>query len=556
MALWWRLRRSSRHQLHQLFVAQPIRGLSMLLVLGVMWLGIAGLGHLVLSYLSQEEFLPLKPRLLHSLVGMFFFALFWLITFSNAIIVWGALLRNEAALFHAHLPLNERSLYWGATVEGGLFASWAAVVLALPLIVILGREAESGPTFVAAGLATVLAFLLLCLSLGSWAAMLLARVVWWVRRHLVLTTVIAAVAVTVGGLIGLLGLGGGRPNAGFLRQAIAAVSFTESPYLPPAWAQEAIAAALRGHWTAWAWHSGLLLAVAGAFALAAEHSAQQRLRSLLNLLSGRLETSTSRGTTSPGQIGRNIWPEGRWLDRLLGPGTLLLVRKDLRLFRRDPAQILQFALYFGLLGLYMVLLPRFDQSFQFDDRWRPIVSLLNLTAVAMALATFTGRFVFPLLGQEGKRLWILALAPWPRSRIVHAKFVFALTIGLPVSVGLVLLSGILLGLPPRMIAYQGLVATAMACGCAAMSLGLGAALADYRENDAGKVAAGYGGTINLLASLVFIILLMVGAALPIFSVLRMRYEVGILWTISLSSVWTTAGLILARRSFNAARITS
>ena len=49
--------------------------------------------------------------------------------------------------------------------------------------------------------------------------------------------------------------------------------------------------------------------------------------------------------------------------------------------------------------------------------------------------------------------------------------------------------------------YQGFVAAAMASGCSAMSLGIGALLADYREDDAGKVAAGYGGTINLLASL-------------------------------------------------------
>ena len=232
----------------------------------------------------------------------------------------------------------------------------------------------------------------------------------------------------------------------------------------------------------------------------------------------------------------------------------LLIRKDLRLFRRDPAQILQFGLYFGLLGVYIVMLPRFDQTFQFDERWRPVVSLLNLTAVAMALATFTGRFIFPMLGQEGKRLWILALTPWPRSTVVYGKYCFALIIGLPVCVGLVILSGWLLSLPTHIILYQGYVAAAMASGCSAMSLGIGALLADYREDDAGKVAAGYGGTINFLASLVFITLLLIGAGLPIFAASRWRFEMGIAWTTLVSSAWTIAGMYLAVRCFSRARI--
>ena len=283
-------------------------------------------------------------------------------------------------------------------------------------------------------------------------------------------------------------------------------------------------------------------------AILGESVANSRLRGLLNMLCG---ASNLRKFLANRQSKRRPMAQHPGLNTSMS----LLIRKDFRLFRRDPAQILQFALYFSILGIYFVMLPRFDQSFQFDKQWRPIV-LLNITAVAMALATFTGRFIFPLLGQEGKRLWILALTPWPRSTVVYGKFIFALLIALPVCVGLVLLSGWMLGLPAKMIAYQGFVAAAMACGCSAMALGIGAMLADYREDDAGKVAAGYGGTINLLVSLIVIALLMIGAGMPIFAASRWRFEMGIGWTTLLSMAWTIGGLKLAINCFSKARLTA
>ena len=115
-----------------------------------------------------------------------------------------------------------------------------------------------------------------------------------------------------------------------------------------------------------------------------------------------------------------------------------------------------------------------------------------VTAVAMALATFTGRFVYPLLSLEGRRLWVLALAPWPRTRVVTAKFTFALLVGLPVSVALVVLSGFMLALAPGVVAYQAGIIACMAVGFSAGALGLGARLADYEEDNPAKLVAGYG----------------------------------------------------------------
>jgi ABC-2 type transport system permease protein len=51
-------------------------------------------------------------------------------------------------------------------------------------------------------------------------------------------------------------------------------------------------------------------------------------------------------------------------------------------------------------------------------------------------------------------------------------------------------------------------------GLSGISVGLGARLPNLREEDPSKIASGFGGTLNLLVSLVFIVLVVAALALP------------------------------------------
>jgi ABC-2 type transport system permease protein len=51
-------------------------------------------------------------------------------------------------------------------------------------------------------------------------------------------------------------------------------------------------------------------------------------------------------------------------------------------------------------------------------------------------------------------------------------------------------------------------------GLSGISVGLGARLPNLRETDPSKIAAGFGGTLNLLVSLVFIFAIVTALALP------------------------------------------
>jgi hypothetical protein len=168
----------------------------------------------------------------------------------------------------------------------------------------------------------------------------------------------------------------------------------------------------------------------------------------------------------------------------------------------------------------------------------------------MAMATFTGRFVYPMLSLEGKRLWVLMLAPWQPERIVSSKFIFACLVALPISVVLVCSSGYLLDLSGTVIAYEAFVTICLGLGLSASALGTGARLADYREDNPAKLVAGYGGTINLLASITFCAFILAGASLPIVNGERTAtWVIGILWTGVISTLWICYGLFMAHHWF-------
>jgi ABC-2 type transport system permease protein len=98
-----------------------------------------------------------------------------------------------------------------------------------------------------------------------------------------------------------------------------------------------------------------------------------------------------------------------------------LVLKDVRLFWRDPTQWIQYMIFFGLLCIYVLNLRNVSLSFQ-NKFWETMISYLNLGASALTLSTLTTRFVFPQFSLEGRRLWILGLAPIGLRTVLWQKF--------------------------------------------------------------------------------------------------------------------------------------
>ena len=195
------------------------------------------------------------------------------------------------------------------------------------------------------------------------------------------------------------------------------------------------------------------------------------------------------------------------------PPIRLLLLKDLRTFCRDPAQWSQFLIFFGLLAFYFLNIPRLGYGVQ-SPSWRNLVSFLNLSVTALILSTFTSRFIFPLLSLEGRNFWVLGLLPLGRKQILWGKFAFSVGISLLATEGLVFLSDLMLGMGPVMIALHLAMVAVLCAGLSGISVGLGARLPNLRETDPSKIAVGFGGTLNLLVSLVYIFAIVTAMAIP------------------------------------------
>ncbi len=150
--------------------------------------------------------------------------------------------------------------------------------------------------------------------------------------------------------------------------------------------------------------------------------------------------------------------------------------------------------------LYCISIPSLPHG-QYGERERALIGLLNVAVTGLMMATFTSRFVFPLMSMEGRNFWILSLLPIERDRLLTSKLVYAASFTTVISVVLILLSEVMLRLPWPIVLTHVLGMAVLTIGLSSLAVGLGAFLVNLKETNPSKIATGFGGTINLLFSL-------------------------------------------------------
>jgi ABC-2 type transport system permease protein len=113
--------------------------------------------------------------------------------------------------------------------------------------------------------------------------------------------------------------------------------------------------------------------------------------------------------------------------------------------------------------------------------------------------------VFPQFSLEGKRVWVVGLAPIGLVRVVRLKFWLAGCATLVVTLGLILLSCSMLGLDLAHMVFFGVTVTVMTFTLNGIAVGLGALYPDFRETNPSKIVSGFGGTFCLVLSFLYIV---------------------------------------------------
>jgi ABC-2 type transport system permease protein len=449
------------------------------------------------SFRFIETFPAIGAPLNERLLALFFLILLVMVALSTAVVAYTTLfLAGETHFLFQH-PLPPRVVFFTKLAESVALSGWATLVLGMPVLAAFGQVRGARPSFYAeAGLALVL-FLVFCGSLGAAATLLLLEIVnrWTWRRLLVLGALLAGLGTWLFlRSFDFRGLNG-EENLQVLDRFTQGLSTLASPYFPGRWMAALVVAAAAGEEKEVFFQGGLLLANTLIFLpLFWLYCARRYGRRWLSALEPSAPR-TGRAAKPAGAV--RAAPSGR-LFPARGP-TGSLIRKDLLVFARDPAQITQFVLFVLLLMVYVASLVQIPRDL-FGEGWKLVIYFANLGAISLILSSFTSRFLFPLLSLEGKSFWIVGLAPLSRAFLVRQKAVlggaFILALGFAAS----LASGVFLGVRGSLLLggiYTTLLSGSCLCGLAA---GLGAAYPSLGEDNPARIAVGLGGTLNFFAS--------------------------------------------------------
>jgi len=506
---FWRLRcRLAKSVLRQAFSGARLRlslilGLSLLLWLGLFWLFANGFWFLKMHIYHPDK----HDQMVRDVFEMFFGALMVMLVFSSAIILYGSLFRSREVAFLLTIPARVQRVFLHKFQETLVMSSWGFLLLGSPMLVAYGIVAAAPWYYFAMLPVFMLAFVYIPAGIGALCCLGIVYKTPGNQARVLTLAAVAAVGVACWFVWSLANSPSHRAlTPDWFQDMLDRTKPSEGRLLPSWWLSTGLLEATRRVWS----QSVLFLVVLIANALFC--------RQLAIWLAGRVyRRAYSALRVAPRRRKR---PVAAWIDRivLLLTGFLsrpmrLIILKDLRLFRRDPVQWSQFLIFFALLSLYFVNVRVFGYDMQ-DIAWLNIVSFLNLSVVGLLMATFTTRFIFPLISLEGRRFWILGLLPVRRETVLWGKFLFAAGGSILPCSGLILLSDAMLRVPTMILAGHQLTCVILCVGLSGIAVGLGARLPNLREQSPSRIAAGFGGTLNLTISTLYILAVVLLTAVP------------------------------------------
>ena len=468
------------------------------------------------------------------LLSLFALSVFLLLIFSNTLVSFATLYRAHEVAFLLHAPMSFREFFYARFFECVLFSSWSLAYLGSPLMLAYGIKTGASPWFYGATIVFFLPYIAVPAAIGSLITLVLVRIFPMLRLRTMILLGVLAVLLLFVYIRGILIKTEIRDDAMFVSVFLDATARFQSPFLPSHWASQGVLAWAKADLREGCFYFLLLLANAAMVVWAAGETAQRLFYPGWSILRGQDRQRIKR--EGRGLLGR--------LDGLLGflkePARALVI-KDIRLFWRDPTQWSQFVIFFGIMAVYFANLRNTSRYYE-QEFWRSWIACLNVGAVTLILATLTSRFVFPLISLEGRRFWILGLAPLSFRRLLWQKFWLSVITAASFTVGLAVLSGIMLKLEPIYFWLTVYSVVITNFGLSGLAVGLGALYPSFDEDNPARIVSGLGGTLNLLLSVGYIALVVAAQTIILqWRVLEQYTSPGMFWVaLGIATVFITA----------------
>jgi len=464
----------------------------------------------VLRYFrGVEEF---GDILAHKLLAMVVVTIFSLLVFSGIVASLAKLyLSRDLVLVHS-LPATRSGIFTARWVESAIDSSWMALFFSIPVFLAYGTVYNAGAFYYLTAGMTMVALCIIAAAVSVFLVLMAAFLLpaGRIRSLFVFLGLIFVVALIVA--FRLM-----RPERLVNPESFAslilylqAMGTAGSPFLPTTWAFDALAAALANMKAKALFQLALCWSFAAALYFIVNWTAEAVY------FSGFTKAQTSSERLLIHQKSRS--PSRRRLLAIIPRPVRGLALKEIRTFFRDQTQWTQLFLIAALIVIYLYnfsVLP-VEQAKIRTVYVQNIFSFLNMGLAAFVLTAIAARFVYPAVSCEGDAFWIIRAAPVALRTFLWVKFFLYYIPLLFLAEILVVISNILLQVTSLMMVLSVVTIFLVTPGIVSLGIGFGAAYPDFHSENPSQSVTGFGGVLFMIISAVFIAVVIILEAGPVY----------------------------------------
>jgi ABC-2 type transport system permease protein len=481
-----------------------VRAASFVFVIGVFVFGAYYTFFKVFSYLVTVE--VIGPVLLDRVIEMALFVFFIMLLFSNIITSFSTFYNSRELDFLFSLPVQPTSIYLAKFFENCIYASWATLVVAWPLIIAYGVTSNAPIAYYPVSILSVLIYLIIPAAVASSLIAFILRIFPKLgAREVIIVSIVLIMGLTYSyirinnpGLLKIFE----TENEQALLQFAAQLTAVGGIYVPSTWLSNILKGFNTNH-TLLLFNFSLLLFASISMILLAFFVAK---------------TCYVRAWLSTGEHGSKTRKRKSLLHYPHRQMTKTVFLKDLLLFVREPTQWVQLSVFLVLLVVYVMSLRRTPIYFVFP-LWRTIVAFANFAYISFVLATLGVRFIFPNMSLERAGIWIIGSSPMSFRKIMMIKYIFNLITAVLIIEFLIIFANLFINIDRRLYLIMPAIGFFVAAALVSINLGLGSRFPQFNEDNPSRIAAGSGGIISALVSIAYVGISILFLATPAYNYL-------------------------------------
>ncbi len=443
----------------------------------------------VFGYLMSVE--VIGPGLLDRLIEMALFVFLIMLLFSNVITSFSTFYHSREIDFLFSLPVPPTSIYLAKLVENCLYASWATLTIALPLVIAYGVKTGAPALFYPLSITGIIVYMIIPAAIASALIAVILRIfpklgpreVIIISLALILGLTYLYIKINNPGLLKIFETENEKTLLIFASQ----LTTVGGVYVPSTWLSNILKGFNDGA-SGIAFNFLLLLFVTVSSVLISfmiaracyvrswlstgEHASKRRIRKSLLFHPPRRAVRT-------------------------------VLYKDLLTFVREPTQWVQLSVFLILLAVYILSLRRTPIYFAFP-LWRTIVAFANFAYISFVLATLGVRFIFPTMSLERAGIWFIGSSPMSFRKILLTKYFFNLITAVVIIESLLLTANFFIKIDTGLHLLMPVFGLFVAASLVSINLGLGSRFLHFHEDNPSRIAAGSGGIITALISIAYV----------------------------------------------------